>query len=55
MLFEVTCRCGWTARGSEAEVVRDITQHAKSEHDLDMSPADVRAIWRRVEEPGDDR
>jgi predicted small metal-binding protein len=51
MLMEVTCRCGWSARGSERDVIRDITAHAKSDHDLVMTPADVRAIWRQVDEP----
>ena len=50
MLMEVTCRCGWSTRGSEADVIATITQHAKTEHDLDMTPADVRKIWRSVDE-----
>lgn len=49
--MEVTCRCGYTTRGSQAEVIREITAHAKADHALVMTPADVRAIWREVEEP----
>jgi hypothetical protein len=53
MLMEVTCRCGWITRGSKAEVIRNIQAHGKSEHQLDVTPAQVRAIWRIVEEmPG---
>lgn len=53
MLMEVTCRCGWSTRGSEADVIATITEHAKAEHDLDMTPADVRKIWRSVDDdPG---
>ena len=48
MLMEVTCRCGWSTRGSEAEVIANITTHARAEHDLKMTPDDVRRIWRRV-------
>ena len=60
MLMQVTCRCGWSVRGSEADVIRRITAHAKAEHDLDMTPADVRAIWKTVDEgpadsPGGER
>jgi hypothetical protein len=53
MLMEVTCRCGWITRGSKAEVIRNIQAHGKSEHQLDVTPAQVRAIWRIVEDtPG---
>jgi hypothetical protein len=53
MLMEVTCRCGWITRGSKAEVIRNIQAHGKSEHQLDVTPAEVRAIWRIVEDdPG---
>jgi Protein of unknown function (DUF1059) len=50
MLMEVTCRCGWTTRGSESQVIRGIQAHAKADHDIVLKPADVRAIWRVVED-----
>jgi Protein of unknown function (DUF1059) len=50
MLMEVTCRCGWTTRGSERQVIRGIQAHAKADHDIVLTPADVRAIWRVVED-----
>jgi len=49
-LMEVTCRCGWTTRGSESQVIRRIQAHAKTDHDLVMTPANVRAVWRVVED-----
>ncbi|MDQ6774112.1 MAG: DUF1059 domain-containing protein [Candidatus Dormibacteraeota bacterium] len=50
MLMEVTCRCGWSTRGSEAEVISGIQVHAKADHNLILTPADVRAVWRVVGE-----
>jgi len=50
MLMEVTCRCGWSTRGSKAEVIASIQAHAKADHDLTLTPRDVRAVWRVVEE-----
>ena len=50
MLMEVTCRCGWSTRGSESAVIAGIQAHAKAEHDLKLSAADVRAVWRVVAE-----
>jgi predicted small metal-binding protein len=48
--MEVTCRCGWTSRGSERQVIERIRSHARADHALEMSPDDVRAIWRIVDE-----
>ena len=48
-LMEVTCRCGYVARGSERVVIQTIQVHARAEHALDLTPADVRAVWRAVE------
>jgi predicted small metal-binding protein len=49
MLMEVTCRCGWAARGSEREVIADLQRHAKTDHDVDLTPDDVRKRWRVVD------
>jgi hypothetical protein len=48
--MEVTCRCGYSARGSEQEVIRIVQAHGKAEHNLDLTPAEVRAVWRVVED-----
>lgn len=50
-LMEVTCRCGWTTRGTERQVISGIQVHARSDHDLTLTDEDVRAMWRVVE-PG---
>ena len=50
MLMEVTCRCGWTTRGSESQVIRGIQAHAKADHDIVLTPDDVRSVWRVVDE-----
>jgi predicted small metal-binding protein len=55
VLVEVTCRCGWTARGSKAKVVADVQAHGRSAHQQQITPAEVRAIWRVVEGDGPKR
>ncbi|HEY7983911.1 MAG TPA: DUF1059 domain-containing protein [Ktedonobacterales bacterium] len=50
MLMEVTCRCGWSTRGSRAEVIRMIQAHARDEHQIEVTPREIRAVWRVVEE-----
>ncbi|TME68823.1 MAG: DUF1059 domain-containing protein [Chloroflexi bacterium] len=52
MLMEVTCRCGWTTRGSRAVVISKIQEHGRSAHQQEITPAQVRAIWRVVEDDG---
>lgn len=49
-LMEVVCRCGWSVRGSEREVITQIRAHARAEHQLSMTARDVKAIWRLVDE-----
>ena len=48
MLMEVTCRCGWTTRGTKAQVVANVQAHGRSAHQTELTPAEVRAIWRVV-------
>jgi predicted small metal-binding protein len=50
MLMEVTCRCGWSTRGSKSEVITNIQAHARTDHNVELTPKDVRAIWRVVED-----
>jgi predicted small metal-binding protein len=47
--MEVTCRCGWTTLGSKAEVIANIQAHGRAQHQQEITPAQVRAIWRIVE------
>ncbi|GAC1613242.1 MAG: hypothetical protein NVS9B1_21290 [Candidatus Dormibacteraceae bacterium] len=48
ILMEVTCRCGWSTRGAKAAVITSIQAHARADHDLDLTAAQVRAMWRVV-------
>lgn len=52
MLMEVTCRCGWTTRGTRAQVIAGVQEHGRSAHQQKLSAADVRAVWRMVESDG---
>lgn len=51
MQMEVTCRCGWTTRGTKAQVIASVQQHGLSAHQTALKAAEVRAIWREVSEP----
>lgn len=51
-LMEVTCRCGYTTRGSKPEVIANIQAHGKDEHGLNLTPDEIRAVWRVVREDG---
>lgn len=53
--MEVTCRCGWITRGTKSEVIANIQAHGKSEHQLDVTPEEVRAVWRVVDDPREKR
>ncbi|HEX9035641.1 MAG TPA: DUF1059 domain-containing protein [Ktedonobacterales bacterium] len=50
MQMEVTCRCGWITRGTKSGVIKAIQEHARTEHNLAVTPNEIRAIWREVEE-----
>jgi predicted small metal-binding protein len=47
--MEVTCRCGWVTRGTKTEVIASVRDHGKTAHNLEVTPAEVRAIWRTVD------
>jgi len=49
--MEVTCRCGWVTRGSKSEVIANVREHGRSAHQLEVTPGEVRAIWRTVDAP----
>lgn len=46
--MEVTCRCGWTTRGSKTEVIANVQTHGRTAHQQEITAAEVRAIWRTV-------
>ena len=47
--MEVTCRCGYVMRGSKSELIQMVRAHGREAHQLEVTPAEVRAIWRIVE------
>ncbi len=47
--MEVTCRCGWVTRGTKTEVIASVRDHGKAAHNLEVTSAEVRAIWRTVD------
>lgn len=51
MLIEVTCRCGYVMRGSKSELIEKVREHGRLAHQLDVTPAEVRALWRVVDDP----
>ena len=48
-MMEVTCRCGWTTRGTRSQVIASVQAHGRTEHQQSITPAEVCAIWRTVE------
>ena len=50
MLVEVTCRCGWTCRGTEDDVIALVQAHGRETHGIETTADEVRAIWRRIPE-----
>lgn len=50
MQMEVTCRCGWITHGTKAGVIKAIQEHARTEHSLTVTPQQIRAMWRVVED-----
>ena len=43
MLKEVTCLCGWVARGTDDEVVEQLTRHAWEDHGVRKSREEILA------------
>jgi len=43
MLLEVTCLCGWQARGTEDEVVQLLTEHAWVDHQVRKTREEILA------------
>jgi predicted small metal-binding protein len=54
MEFEVSCDCGWSFRGSEAEVVDATLAHGQSVHQVELTREQAREGARPVE-PADER
>jgi predicted small metal-binding protein len=51
--WSVECDCGWTCRGTEDEIVSACTQHAREEHDMELTRQHVIAIAKPVDDGED--
>jgi predicted small metal-binding protein len=41
--WQVTCACGWRARGTRDEVVAAVREHGRSAHNLELTDEQVMA------------
>ncbi len=48
MEFEVSCDCGWSFRGPEERVIEATREHARTVHELEITPEQARAAARPV-------
>ncbi|HEX9123984.1 MAG TPA: DUF1059 domain-containing protein [Actinomycetota bacterium] len=48
MLYEVTCECGFTAKGTREELIPVVQQHGKEVHGMDVTPDQVVAQLKPV-------
>jgi len=53
MLKEIVCDCGWSARGTDDEIVAAAQQHGREVHDLIPTREQVLASAKPV--PDDDQ
>jgi hypothetical protein len=44
MLKQIICDCGWSARGTEEDLVAAAQQHGREAHDMVPTPEQVLAV-----------
>ena len=49
MQYEVTCECGWSAKGTQEELVPQIQKHGTDVHGMDVTPDQAIAQLRPVQ------
>jgi predicted small metal-binding protein len=49
MLLEVTCTCGWVVRGTEDEIVEQLTDHAWADHNVRLTREAILAGAQQVD------
>lgn len=49
MLKQATCECGWSATGTEEELIPLVQQHGREVHGLEVTPEQVVALLKPVE------
>ena len=47
--IRVKCECGWTAQGTEDELIQLTQQHGREVHKLEVTPEQARAQFRPIE------
>jgi Protein of unknown function (DUF1059) len=50
MLKRIVCDCGWSATGSDDELIAAAQQHGRDAHDLVPTPAQVLAAAAPIDE-----
>jgi predicted small metal-binding protein len=53
MLKEVTCLCGWAARGTDDEIVEELTRHAWEDHGVRKTREEILANAVPIDVSGD--
>jgi predicted small metal-binding protein len=53
MLKEVTCLCGWAARGTDDEIVEELTRHAWEDHGVRKTREEILANAVPIDVAGD--
>ena len=48
MQYGVKCECGWTAQGTEDELIQLTQQHGREVHKLEVTPEQARAQFRPI-------
>jgi predicted small metal-binding protein len=54
MIKQIVCDCGWTARGTEDELVEAAQAHGREAHDMVPTREQVLAVATPVAENNDD-
>ncbi len=49
MQYEVTCECGWSAKGTQEELVPKIQQHGREVHNMDVTAEQAIAQLKPVQ------
>jgi predicted small metal-binding protein len=53
-MIEVTCMCGYQARGTEDDVVRLLQEHGLADHGAASSREKILGMAMQIGDPGDD-
>ncbi|MGN6792131.1 MAG: DUF1059 domain-containing protein [Streptosporangiaceae bacterium] len=48
MRRRVSCECGWSAEGEDAELIAAVQEHGRNAHGMDVTPEQVIEMARPV-------